>query len=319
MKSVALFASAIACILFLVFVQNITKGENLALGLQREFDFEFGNLIEHNASYLTDARVVRSLVVESGLACLFECLWNKECFSVNVEAGICNSSNSSSGQRCWCEHLSTDRRSLNFDKLQKNLKSLHYEFKSPCDVTQCPIDRRCRPSHHNNSYTCVPCDHLYMGKDCTEKTFALGMETGAIPNAQIRASSKTVYYDANFARLMRQGLYYSCWQAASFDLQPWLEIDLGRLMIVSQVGTQGRPHYGFFVRQYAIKYSLDGTAWTVYQEGGVDKVFNANLNNNIIVYNRFTPALRAKFIRFYPKTWSYICALRVELYGKGII
>ena len=110
--------------------------------------------------------------------------------------------------------------------------------------------------------------------ECQE---ALGMEDGAISDAQISASSQ---WDANHAA--KQGrLHFQAvsgkagsWSAQFNDLNQWLQIDLGNQHAkVTQVATQGRnAAYSQWVTKYKLQYSDDGVNFQYYQENGAIKV-----------------------------------------------
>ena len=99
----------------------------------------------------------------------------------------------------------------------------------------------------------------------------LGMESGDITNAQIRASSML---DGNNspgqARLHQKadGSMAGAWSAQTDDLDQWLQVDLGSYTKVSRVATQGKNGYDQWVTKYKIQYSNDGQNFLVYKEPG---------------------------------------------------
>ena len=101
------------------------------------------------------------------------------------------------------------------------------------------------------------------------------MESGSISDAQISASSHyTSYwqrddYSAKKARLnSRQWLRSrGCWAAATNDLHPWLQVDLGGCTKVTRVATQGSDdRRSEWVTKFKIRYSSDGVIWQFYKE-----------------------------------------------------
>ena len=107
---------------------------------------------------------------------------------------------------------------------------------------------------------------------------ALGMESGAIANSQIRASSQ---YDSNHApfqgRLRFQGttLRAGAWSAGRNDLFQWLQVDLGsQYTRVTRVATQGRNAHSQWVKRYRLLYSKDGLSFQYYRDQGkpIDEV-----------------------------------------------
>ena len=104
------------------------------------------------------------------------------------------------------------------------------------------------------------------------------METGAISDAQISASSE---WDANHAA--KQGrLHFQAvpgkagsWSAKANNVNQWLQIDLGNQRTkVTRVATQGRNAYSQWVTKYKLQYSDDGVNFRYYREQGqtTDKV-----------------------------------------------
>ena len=97
------------------------------------------------------------------------------------------------------------------------------------------------------------------------------MENGKIPASAITASSSYNHgLVPNFARLNS----HSAW-TMGYHLGPhWLQVDLGRIMAVKMVATQGRPiaSHRQWVKSYEISSSLDGNDWVKYMENNAVKV-----------------------------------------------
>lgn len=92
----------------------------------------------------------------------------------------------------------------------------------------------------------------------------LGMESGAITDGQISASSE---WDANHSaaqgrlNLQPSNDFQGCWSAALNDGNQWLKVDLGTVYTaVTRVATQGRngTNYRQWVTKYKLQYSDDG-------------------------------------------------------------
>ena len=106
---------------------------------------------------------------------------------------------------------------------------------------------------------------------------ALGMESGAISDKQIKASSQ---WDSNHApfqgRLHFKGIFEGgSWSAGKNDLHQWLQVDLGsQYTKVTRVATQGRNAYSQWVTKYKLTYSDDRVNFQYYREQGqtADKV-----------------------------------------------
>ena len=111
--------------------------------------------------------------------------------------------------------------------------------------------------------------HFYL--DCHE---ALGMQSGAITDGQITASS---HFNANHGAIrgrlyMKQdGSKVGAWVAGTKNTNQWLQVDLGnQVTIVTRVATQGRNGYQYmqWVAKYQLKYSQDGVNFQYYKEQG---------------------------------------------------
>jgi len=98
------------------------------------------------------------------------------------------------------------------------------------------------------------------------------MESGAIANSQIRASSQWDSRHAPFqGRLHFQGNFSRAgsWSAGSNDLFQWLQIDLGsQYTKVRRVATQGRNAHSQWVTRYKLMYSNDGQNFQYYRDQG---------------------------------------------------
>ena len=96
----------------------------------------------------------------------------------------------------------------------------------------------------------------------------LGMESGAILNSQISASS---WYNSNLAphqaRLRSRGKG-GAWASKWKNLPQWLQVDLGSTMTVTHIATQGRRNADQWVTKYKIEYRKDGPLFTFYRKNG---------------------------------------------------
>ena len=98
------------------------------------------------------------------------------------------------------------------------------------------------------------------------------MESGAISNGQVRASTE---WNANHAAIQAR-LHFKAvpgkagsWSAKHNNLGQWLQIDLGnRHTKVTGLATQGRNAYAQWVTKYKVQYSDDGVNFQYYTEQG---------------------------------------------------
>ena len=103
---------------------------------------------------------------------------------------------------------------------------------------------------------------------------ALGMESGAISDGQISASSFEVEGDPARARLnfeVAPGKVGS-WSSLVKDNKQWLQVDLGsRQRNVTVIATQGGTNYKKrerWVTRYKLQYSYDGVNFKYYKGQG---------------------------------------------------
>jgi hypothetical protein len=99
------------------------------------------------------------------------------------------------------------------------------------------------------------------------------MENDQITDDNIMASSsQSAMAGPEQARLHDR---YSAWSPGDDDDNPFLEVYLGETKIVTAISTQGHPLRYEFVRQYLLRYSMDGQQWLyVTSVIGVPKVSN---------------------------------------------
>ncbi|KAJ7350088.1 Asparagine-rich protein (ARP protein) [Desmophyllum pertusum] len=150
-------------------------------------------------------------------------------------------------------------------------------------------------------------------------SYALGMQSGAINDSQIKASSfKSVWSRPSEARLHNQMSTHQKslrgWCADDSDLNPYLQVDLVNNSIINAIATQGLPANGNLALRYKLNYSCDGKAWFEYQQG---KVFEGYKHNLRVKQNNLQVPLKARIVRIRPLVsgqYERPC-LRLEIYG----
>ncbi|XP_078344750.1 uncharacterized protein LOC144630294 [Oculina patagonica] len=163
------------------------------------------------------------------------------------------------------------------------------------------------PCYHSNS-------ELESFTDEETNCRPLGMESGAILDSQITASSEhSSQYPARLARLNVQA-GQTCWAALVNDVNQWLQVDFLQSVTLSKVATQGRHNYPQWVESYFLSYSMDGSAFENYKQCGEDKIFYANSDQTTIVYNTINPVIFTRYIRVLPRTWYNHISMRAEFY-----
>ncbi|XP_044165741.1 uncharacterized protein LOC114963329 isoform X1 [Acropora millepora] len=148
---------------------------------------------------------------------------------------------------------------------------------------------------------------------------ALGVESGAIPDSQMSASSQ---WDGNHAA--KQGRLFfksttkaSSWSAKTNNANQWLQVHLRVYTRVTRVASQGRHAVLQWVTKYKLQYSIDGNTFHYFIEAGqsADKEFAGNSDGDTVVYHALTPPINARYIRFQPIQWFNHISMRVEVYG----
>ena len=106
------------------------------------------------------------------------------------------------------------------------------------------------------------------------------MESGAISNAQISASTE---WSANHAAIhgrLHSQIKAGAWSAHTTDVNQWLQIDLiGQDSIVTRVATQGRDSGDQWVSEYTLQYSNDSLHFQDYREDGENATKVKHLSN----------------------------------------
>ena len=63
------------------------------------------------------------------------------------------------------------------------------------------------------------------------------------------------------------------WCSATLSKSEYLQVDLGKIVTVAGIATQGDPTANNWVTQYTVKYSMDGSTWADYKgDAGSAKV-----------------------------------------------
>ena len=115
----------------------------------------------------------------------------------------------------------------------------------------------------------LPCYHLSCLLTNPGCDAPLGMDSGAISDAQITASSQ---WDSNHAAVQarlhfkKAGYKQGSWSSRINDVNQWLQVDLGSYATVTKVATQGRNGNSQWVTQYRVQYSDDGETFQFFKE-----------------------------------------------------
>ena len=113
------------------------------------------------------------------------------------------------------------------------------------------------------------------------------MESGAISDSQISASSQQ---DDNYApqrgrlNMKISGVKQGGWTPLQTDLNPWLQVNLGRYVRVTRVATQGRDGFDQWVAKYTLRYSMDEASFQFYKEGQENSAKVRSYHHNYLVH-----------------------------------
>ncbi|XP_011873234.1 PREDICTED: epithelial discoidin domain-containing receptor 1-like [Vollenhovia emeryi] len=164
----------------------------------------------------------------------------------------------------------------------------------------------------------------YHGVDLSQCIAPLGMESGAIPDTDINASSS--FDNGNvgpyLARLKSENLG-GAWcpkNQITKEAREWLEIDLHAIHLITATATQGRFGNGVgveFAEYYLLEYWRPRLGkWVRYRDIKGEEVIQGNTNTYLESKHELEPPLWASKIRFLPYSYHRrtVC-MRVELYG----
>ncbi|XP_078574100.1 uncharacterized protein LOC144860632 isoform X1 [Branchiostoma floridae x Branchiostoma japonicum] len=143
----------------------------------------------------------------------------------------------------------------------------------------------------------------------------LGMESGAVKDRDILASSEGRDHQAKCARLNGS----DCWRTESntSPTQQFLEVDLGEETVVTGASTQGNPNDNEWVKKYKVAYRTDKESMWEYckDNTGRDMIFEGNVDNKSTVTRLFPTPVTARYIRIEPDAVHGQLALRAEILG----
>ncbi|XP_031575199.1 lactadherin-like [Actinia tenebrosa] len=178
----------------------------------------------------------------------------------------------------------------------------------------------------------------------------MGVDSRKVPNSAITASS--TWDPGHEAWRGRLNNYPTsgdagCWSAGSNTAGEYLQVDLGHVVYITMVATQGRPYgYKQYVRKYSLAYKNSDNSFVDYKvantvkgsitNGGkpenprIKKIleslekprhhtnFQANTDISTIVTNRLPEKIKTQYIRFVVREWYDHISMRAEVYGCQI-
>ncbi|XP_070555427.1 uncharacterized protein [Ptychodera flava] len=156
---------------------------------------------------------------------------------------------------------------------------------------------------------------------------AVGIGDGSIPLDDISMSSflgdmerGPIGISKAHVRLNSVGAWCSEELVDIDNFEEWVQVDMGELKYVHEIGTQGFSHKeldDIYVTRYYVTYSniSDSGPWSEYTENGARKVFKANEDKNNEVKNVLSPPVHAQWIRVHAIAAQSHPCMRLEVYG----
>ena len=104
----------------------------------------------------------------------------------------------------------------------------------------------------------------------------------------------------------------SAWAAGVVDINQWLQVAWGgQKRKVTSIATQGRADADQWVKEYVVKYILDGETWYLADNG---RVFQGNADRTTVKLQPLQNPVLARSVRICPVTWSSHISMRCEVY-----
>ena len=166
------------------------------------------------------------------------------------------------------------------------------------------------------------------GPGCNDESF--GLEDGRILDVQLTASS--TYPAASCAltnaRLHHRGAW--CAEHTGEWAEVWVQIDLGRVVLLTAIASQGRSDFDQWVTAYSLRFSNDSRSWSDHVVPPTDRdsptrtgmpgirtsSIPANNDRDTPVFRSLEPGIRTRYVRVLPRQWHTHPCLRLELYGS---
>ncbi|XP_053230695.1 coagulation factor VIII isoform X1 [Podarcis raffonei] len=159
-----------------------------------------------------------------------------------------------------------------------------------------------------------------IGCDLNSCSMPLGMESNAITNEQVSASSyisNVLYTWSPFLARLNLNGRVNAWRPKVDSSAEWLQVNFRKTMRVTGLMTQGAKSAftKMFVKEFSLSSSLDGKHWASVLQGGKEKIFQGNQDHFSPVVNLLDPPLFAQYLRIHPVRWNNHIALRMEFLG----
>ncbi|KAI8515780.1 hypothetical protein Bbelb_065930 [Branchiostoma belcheri] len=172
-----------------------------------------------------------------------------------------------------------------------------------------------------SSLTCLS-DGTWNGRSptCAVCKYPLGMESGAIPDDSITASSTWGVNHEPYRGRLNKVTGAGAWAVRTNTIGEWLQVDLGEMKTVTGTIIQGRSwNADQWVTSYKLQCSVDGLSWITYASSdGSEEVLLGNTDSNTPVTNLLDSPTDARYVRFLPQSWHGHMSMRVEVLGCSV-
>ena len=85
------------------------------------------------------------------------------------------------------------------------------------------------------------------------------------------SSQYNQYWGPDRARIRNknEGSYGSCWLSQYNDEDQWIQVNLGKIVKITRLATQGRQDAAQYVKSYTLSYSLNCAVFDSYNNNQV--------------------------------------------------
>ena len=93
-----------------------------------------------------------------------------------------------------------------------------------------------------------------------------------LPNSAMTSSSQYNQYwgpERGRIRNKNEGSYGSCWLSQYNDEDQWIQVNLGKIVKITRLATQGRYDSNQWVKSYTLSYSVDCGFFETYEKNKV--------------------------------------------------
>ncbi|KAL9954033.1 hypothetical protein ACROYT_G041521 [Oculina patagonica] len=142
--------------------------------------------------------------------------------------------------------------------------------------------------------------------------------TSIIPDSFFRASTTYSYFFLPAYARINETRGAGCWCAYYADDTPndWLQVDLGKVIEVCGIATQGNEYNSNWVIDFKLSYSTTGDSWKWYRDvNGSVMIFHRVGDDVGVDQHQFSVPVYARYVRFYATSIYYWNCISVEVYG----